>query len=238
MRDKPFSYVLFIFKGTILAIVCTVALLFPTNAPGIANAASDLNSTDVSFSSNGITLHGTIWSPLIKGHPIPGVVLVHGSGPGPRSSYQLEAEAFARAGIVTLIYDKRTEGYSLFHRNYTQLSNDAQVAVQLLRSQPGVDPSKVGLWGESEGAWVVPLAASRSSNVAFVILVGASGVPPPRQQAWYLDNILRHNGESGSILTAIPVTSTRVLIDAGLFAEPNFDPVPTLQQLHQPVLAV
>src|SRR5258708_5026764 len=201
-------------------------------------APPGVSTQEVSIRRGDVTLHGTIWAPVGAKHPLPGMVLVHGSGPGPRAAYQLEAATFARAGIVTLAYDKRTVGYSLFQRSYAQLADDALAAVKLLRSNPKVDPRKVGLWGESEGTWVVPLAASRSTAVAFVILVGASGVSPARQQSWYLGNLLRHYGGSGFMLTAIAVTSIRLLVGAHLFPEADFDGIPSLEHLHQPVLAV
>lgn len=197
-----------------------------------------LTADEVSFRSHDFTLHGTVWARTGATGPQPGVVLVHGSGPGPRTAYQQEAEAFAQAGIVTLAYDKRTVGYSLLHRDYALLADDALAAVEQLRSDRRVDPAKVGLWGESEGTWVVPLAASRSADVAFVILVGASGVSPARQQSWYVENELRHYGVSGSILHTLSVTDIRFAISAGLFAEPDFDVVPSLRRTSQPVLAL
>src|SRR5262249_13980460 len=95
-----------------------------------------------SFRSGDVTLHGTIWAPIGAEHSLPGVVLVSGSGPGPRVVSQLEAEAFAAAGIVTLVYDKRTVGYSLFQRSYAQLADDALAGVKLLHTDPKVDPTK------------------------------------------------------------------------------------------------
>jgi len=220
-------------------IVGVLTMTGPATMAGQANAASTrLSTQEVRFHSGDVTLHGTIWAPIGAKHPLPGMVLVHGSGPGPRTANMLEAETFARSGIVTLAYDKRTVGYSLFQRSYAQLANDALAALELLRSNSKVDPRMVGLWGESEGTWVVPLAASRSPDVAFVILVGASGVSPSRQQAWFLGNLLRHDGISGSMLTALPITSVKLLIGANLFAEAHFDAVPSLEHLYQPVLAV
>jgi hypothetical protein len=40
-----------------------------------------------------------------------------------------ETQAYGRHGIVTLVYDKRTIGYSLLHRDYTVLAEDALGAV-------------------------------------------------------------------------------------------------------------
>lgn len=222
-----------------LAVAATLAVAGLVVSAGPASAApAGLSTNEVSFRSGDVTLHGTVRAPSRTSRPRPGVVLVHGSGRGARTAYQREAEAFAQAGIMTLAYDKRTVGYSVLQRNYSVLADDALAGVELLRSQAGVDPANVGLWGESEGAWVVPLAAARSAEVAFVVLVGASGVSPVRQQAWYLGNILRHYGVSGSLLHAVSITSLRLFVGAGLFAEPNFDTVPSLERLRQPVLAV
>ncbi|MBV9232286.1 MAG: prolyl oligopeptidase family serine peptidase, partial [Chloroflexi bacterium] len=217
----------------------TIAALTGRAQPARAAAlSSGVSTQEVNFRSGDLTLHGTIWVPVAASHLLPGVVLVSGSGPGPRAATRLEAEAFAGAGIVVLAYDKRTVGYSLFQRSYVQLADDALAGVKLLRSNPHVDPTRVGLWGESEGTWVVSLAASVSTDVAFVILVGASGVSPSQQQSWFLGNILRHEGVSGSLLTAISITSLRVIVSADLFPEAHFDVLPFWEHLHQPVLAV
>lgn len=163
---------------------------------------------------------------------------MYGAGPGQREEYRKEAEAFAREGLVTLIYDKRQRGYSQFERSYELLAEDALAAVGALRAHPEVDPGAVGLWGLSEGAWVVPVAASQSEEVDFVVLVAATGVSPAQQHSWYLETQLSHQGVSGSMVEAISRTATRLLIEADLFAEAYHDPVEPLEEVHQPVLAL
>lgn len=199
--------------------------------------SDDFHEENVRFSSGEVTLEGTILIPNGSGQH-PALALVHGAGPGPRERTRLEAEAFARSGVVTLSYDKRTQGYSQLERSYGLLADDALAAVRALCARPEVDPEAVGLWGLSEGGWVVPLAAARSAEVAFVVLVAASGVPPAQQHAWSLENQLRHQGVSGAMIETIARTGVRLLVAANLFAEAHHDPVAPLERVRQPVLAL
>ncbi|MFI7222383.1 alpha/beta hydrolase family protein [Nonomuraea angiospora] len=202
----------------------------------------DLAAAEVRFQgSGGLVLHGSVISPAgaraRSGRA--GVVLVHGAGTGTKRDKLLgEAVAFARQGLSVLIYDKRSEGYSLFERSYSQLADDALGAVRTLRRQPGVDPAKVGIWGLSEGGWVAPLAASRSKDISFVILVGANGLQPLRQQTWAVAAGLRKAGVSGSFVDRAEPTMYRVIADAGMFPEPYYDPEPVIASLRQPVLGI
>ena len=165
--------------------------------------------------------------------------LSHAEGAGNRGRQELRpaAEALARRGVITLIYDKRKVGYSLLRRDYNLLAADAVAAVALLATRGDVDPSRLGLWAQSEGAYVAPLACNRSSAVKFVITVGAVGVTPAVQTAWGYDQFLRHAGVGAGLPYTLEITALRTMISAGLFPEANFDPAPAWQQLRQPVLA-
>ncbi|WP_410659110.1 alpha/beta hydrolase family protein [Amycolatopsis sp. lyj-112] len=214
-------------------IAALLAAVVAVSSPMPAAASAG----DVSFTSHGVTLHGTVVTPE-GGARGPAIVMVHGSGEHDRDDYRTEAEAFAKAGITTLIYDKRTEGYSLFERDYSVLADDALAAVRTLRSRPGVDPARVGVWGLSEGGWVAPLAASKSEDVAFVVTVGANGVSPDRQQAWAFETYLRRGGVTGSMVDMVASTNMRTLASAGAFPEAGYDPVPVLEKVRQPVLGL
>jgi pimeloyl-ACP methyl ester carboxylesterase len=156
----------------------------------------------------------------------------------PREHLLTEATAFARRGIAVLIYDKRSVGYTMFRRSYSELADDVLGAVRTLRTQPGVDPGKVGVWGLSEGGWVAPQAASRSGEVAFVIVAGGNAMTPIRQQSWNEISALRRAGVSGSLLSHAKVNFTRLGADAGLFAEAHYDAQAVLGRVRQPVLGV
>ncbi|MFB9690628.1 alpha/beta hydrolase family protein [Amycolatopsis plumensis] len=219
-------------RGVLLAgaILAVTALAPPASAAQVTN-------DEVTFTNGGVTLHGTVVAPP-GGTKLPGLVMVHGSGAHSRDDYREQAEAFARQGIATLIYDKRTDGYSQFERSYSTLADDALAAVSVLRKRSDVDPARVGVWGLSEGGWVAPLAASRSSDVAFVVTLGANGIEPSRQQAWAVENQLRQLGMTGSMVRMASSTMMRQLVGGGIFPEAHYDPVPVLKSLRQPVLGL
>ncbi|MBV2152752.1 S9 family peptidase [Kitasatospora sp. SUK 42] len=225
------------------ALLAALLGLLGDAGPAHATGSTDPVATPVDFTgAGGTVLHGLVLAPPATADgpgpgPGPGLVMVAGGGPGPMGDLRSAAEAYARRGITTLIYDKRTDGYSTTHRDYGQLADDALAGVRLLRSRPEVAPDHVGLWGFSEGAWVVSLAATRSSDVAYLVTAGAVGLTPARQQAWAYDGFLHHAGVSGSLRHALSDSAVRRLADAGLFPEAHYDPVPVWERVHQPVLA-
>ena len=50
------------------------------------------------------------------------------------------------------------------------LANDALAGVEFLKGYDQIDPNRIGLFGLSQGGWIAPLAASKSSDVAFIVL--------------------------------------------------------------------
>ena len=173
------------------------SLLAAVGVP-VAPAAAEpepVRTTDVTFAGGGgVILHGIVVAPRPSGKRRPALVMLEGAGNRGRQELQPAAEAFARRGVITLIYDKRTAGYSLLRRDYGLLAADAVAAVALLVTRRDIDPSRLGLWAQSEGAYVAPLACLRSSAVKFVITVGAVGVTPAVQTAVGLRPVLPPRG--------------------------------------------
>jgi uncharacterized protein len=220
-----------------LAAVAAVTIAaVPLQAPP---AAAEIVRTELAVAtSDGLVLPATLHVPVGARPGLPGVVLVHGSGPHTREDHRAEAEAFARQGIATLAYDKRTVGYSFMQRSYSQLADDAIAAATVLRGRPEVDPAKVGIWGLSEGGWVAPLAAARDPRTAFLVVVGANGVAPLRQQTWADASRMDHFGVRGSVVDASTRTLYRLVSGMGLFPEAYYDPAPPLRALTLPVLGI
>jgi uncharacterized protein len=224
----------------------TFLLVMTLARPSAAHASSaNFSEEEVQFQNGDVTLNGTVLVPEGSDRHA-AIVLIHGAGPRTRHTelYRGMGEIFVNAGLVTLIYDKRTEGYSASgvgkdSRSYSLLADDALAAVEVLRARDDVDPTKIGLWGLSEGGWVAPLTAFRSSDVAFVIVLGANGIPPIQQTSWAMEGDFRHQGvRSASMLRSITFNGLRFMVASEMFAEATYDPVPVLEQLEQPILAI
>lgn len=234
-RNSPIRRALSLLHRAFLATTCLMALL---PIASVRAAPAGLIEQDITFTSGELTMHGAIIAPAAASvSRRPGMVMVHGSGRVLREGYRREAESFARSGIVTLIYDKRRKQSEL-DLDFSLLADDALAGLNALRSRADVDPAKTGLWGVSEGGWVAPLAASRSADVAFVVIVGGPGMPPEQQQSWNLTNRLTGAGVSGSLLDTVSRTTLGLLVGAGMFPESGYDPVPVLERVTQPVLGL
>lgn len=153
-----------------------------------------VHTEEVRFSSGAVKLAGTLFLPGKSGKH-PAVVLFHGSGPQARDSAR--ARWFAELGLAALAYDKRGVGESTgdFRKvPFQDLVEDGLSAIAFLKTRSDIDSRRIGVWGLSQGGWLGPLAASKSSDVAFVIAVSGPGVSPGEQMIFYYASELRNAG--------------------------------------------
>lgn len=122
---------------------------------------------------------------------VPGVVLVHGSGPHDRDEtvranrpFRDLALGLASRGIAVLRYEKRTYGANAATlRDAASITfdeetvDDAVAAVQLMLRTPGVDPTRVIVAGHSQGGMAAPRIAQREPRVFAIALLAAPARP-------------------------------------------------------------
>lgn len=162
---------------------------------------------DVGFSNGLLRLDGTLYFPTSTA-PYPAVVLIHGSGPATRDGgghLKDVAVSFASRGIACLTYDKRGAGASEGDwqlAGLDDLAGDAVAGVDLLAGRAEIDPHRIGVWGFSQGGWIAPLAAVRSSRVAFVISVSGNSVSPAVQELYRIEAELRADEFSDADISA------------------------------------
>jgi pimeloyl-ACP methyl ester carboxylesterase len=192
-----------------------------------------VGAEEVRLETDGALLAGTLSVPDAPA-PAPVVVGVHGAEGGTRDFHlfrHLEA-TLPRAGIGTLLFDRRGEGESTGDGNasYDQLAEDVQAWLRLLAENERVDPERLGLWGISQGGWIAPLAAA-GSDAAVLIAVSAAGVTPGRQMDFATRALLREGGHGDEAVDralalrramdavsagAMPVAEAQGLLDAAV----------------------
>jgi pimeloyl-ACP methyl ester carboxylesterase len=152
---------------------------------------------EVSFSNGDVTLAGTLLLPSTSGRH-PAVVFTHGSGSHTREAHRYEADLLVRRGVACLLYDKRgagrSTGASWQWASFDDLAADAGQAVTYLTTRAEIESRHVGLFGLSQGAWLIEKVAARSPNAAFLVMVTGGGVPVWQQELYYRANQIRDQG--------------------------------------------
>ncbi len=163
----------------------------PYYPPAYVNPAA-FHEVEVTVGSGEWVLPGTLSLPNSSDRKVPGVVLVHGSGPqdrdetiGPNRPFRDLAWGLASQGIAVLRYEKRTKIHS---SKYTpeliaritskeEVIDDALSAVQLLRQRAEIDPGQVYLLGHSLGATLAPRIGQQDPKLAGLIIMAAIARP-------------------------------------------------------------
>jgi dienelactone hydrolase len=204
-----------------------------TNAPPPRTYA--VHESIVTVQLDGASIQARISAPIGATGPLPAVVFIHGAGTGEYArAFIAQAQAFAAAGIVAMVPNKRLDTYSARHRDYVQMAKDYAASVATVRTWPQVDPAKVGVYGESEGAWIAPVMAADDPGLAFVVFASAPVVPPRQQAAFAMDSYLRNTGVPNSVFRAIP-RAIGMSLPGGGFEYADFDVAPYQRRMHQPV---
>ncbi len=197
----------------------------------------ETTSTDLEVELDGATVTARLTVPVGAPDGQPGMLFMHGAGTGSHTNFAEQAQALASAGVHVLVPAKRMDTYTTTSRDYVAMARDYLVSWELLASSPGVDPDAVGVYGESEGAWIAPVAAVLEPRVAFVVLVSAPVVPPREQAAFAMDSYLRNTHVPWPVFRAIP-RATGASVPGGGMEYVDFDVTPWQRQLRQPVLMV
>lgn len=170
-------------------------LIQPATAPPAAAVSADahFSERDFSIGEGDRALPGTLAMPKgagkTAGTRVPAVVLVHGSGAhdrdetiGPNKPFLDIARGLAEQGIAVLRYEKRSKarpqdfGTGNFGVD-EETTNDAVLAVDALRTAPGIDGQRVFVLGHSQGGMLAPRIAAASGHVAGLVLLAAPARP-------------------------------------------------------------
>ena len=144
---------------------------------------------EIEADSGGIRLAGTVWQP--PGEAVAGVLMHPGSGPSDRDNdvfFPPIREHLLGAGIAVCSFDKRGVGGSRGSWLEAGIEAQADDLVASLAAFESESPRglPIGLYGHSQGAWVIVEAASRGIPVACVIPSSGGAVSPAKQERYSL----------------------------------------------------
>ena len=127
------------------------------------------------------------------------LVALHGAGEGTRDSPSLRHlhELLPSHGIGVVTFDRRGEGESTGDATRGRFDLQADDALAVLRA---IGAERGGLFGYSQGGWIAPLAAARSDDVAFLVLVASIGVTPSEQMMVAVERQLRLAGYGDDVV--------------------------------------
>ena len=155
-------------------------------------------SHEVSARNGDVTLAGTLWLP--HGEAAATVLMHPGSGPSDRDNdvfFPPIREHLLAAGIAVSSFDKRGVGGSTGRWQdaaIVEQASDANCCLELLQAHVG---GRVGLFGHSQGGWVVIEAAAHSPEAAFAISSSGPGVTPEQQERYATQLHMTRAGISG-----------------------------------------
>ncbi|HET9066949.1 MAG TPA: alpha/beta fold hydrolase [Gemmatimonadales bacterium] len=152
-----------------------------------APAGAPYTAIDVTFQApGGNTLGGTLTMPTGVTGPVPAVVTITGSGQQDRDEYipvaggyrlfRQVADTLGRRGIAVLRLDDRLVGMSSGPLGTSaDYADDIRAALAWLRSRPGIDGTRLGLVGHSEGGLIAPMVAATDPRLRGAVLLAGPG---------------------------------------------------------------
>lgn len=152
-----------------------------------------------------VKITGTLTLPRTGG-PFPAALLITGSGSQDRNEtilghhpFLVLADHLTRLGIAVLRVDDRGMGGSSIGALTATTENyvgDVLTGVEFLKSRKEINPREIGLIGHSEGGMIAPMAAIKSKDVAFIVLMAGTGLPGDEEILVQTDMLLKVGGAS------------------------------------------
>ncbi len=169
------------------------------------------------FRSKGVRCAAWLYRPEGMDDP-PLVVMAHGFGAERVFGLEPFAERFAAAGMAVFVFENRnfgaSQGYPRNLVNPFRHLNDWRAALAYARGLPGVDVSRIGLWGSSFSGGHVMITAARDGHISAAVsqVPFADGISAALSMGWKY------------ILQAV-VAITRDLARLLTFREPYYIPL-------------
>lgn len=163
-------------------------------ARGITGNKIRYKQEEVSYSLGDVTLTAMLILPPTKG-PHPTLIDV-GQGYFLSRHNGFEPYFYARQGLAVMTPIRRSVGGSdtnYLKSSFEERAREVLAGVEMLKHRPDINPRQIGLYGDSQTAWIAPLAATFSPDVAFLILRVPSALPVTENILYEIESNLRRD---------------------------------------------
>ena len=160
------------------------------------------NEEEVSYKYGDATVTAKLLVPATAGlHPAlidigQGYFLGPDNGPG--------QYFYVRQGLAVMTPIRRTIGGSeanYLKSSFEERAREALAGVEMLKQRKDINPRQIGLFGDSQTAWIAPLAATLSPDVGFLILRVPSALPVTENILYEIESMLRRDNFSEADIT-------------------------------------
>jgi pimeloyl-ACP methyl ester carboxylesterase len=192
---------------------------------------AEIERRDVALTWNDVRLAGTLHLPASPA-PHPVVLMMQGSGPADRDGdgyFPPIRDAFLSRGIAVYSFDKPGIGDSSGdwrHYGLAGRTDQALAVIAVLREQKDIDPRRVGIWGQSQGGWLVQMIAARLPDLAIAIANSGPGIGVAEQDLYGCEHTMRAAGKSET-----DIAHALAFLDAMHAAALRGDDYPTAERL-------
>lgn len=160
-----------------------------------------MTTVELSVPWRGERLAGSLVLPREPATRPPAVLMLQGSGPSDRDAdgyFEPIRRAFLERGLAVCSFDKPGCGASSGdwrHHALHARSDQASTVLGALRDRDDVDGSRVGVWGHSQGGWLVQILAAAGDPV-FAISNSGPSIDVESQDLYGCEHTMRAAGRS------------------------------------------
>lgn len=185
-------------------------------SPTVAAPKSPYRQEEIRFRNGEAELTGLLTVPG-KAGPHPAIILVRPGYTFSRRGGDVPA-SFLREGLAVLMLTSKTvDGKSTDYTkaSFEERARDVLAGLATLKTRRDIDGRRIGLFGASLGSWVAPIAATLSTDVAFIILQVPPALPVAENIVHEIESFMRDQN----------------LINAGTFSEEDIAKAKALRRL-------
>lgn len=144
-----------------------------------------VKTNEIVVYSNNTKLVGTIATPRFQSGPYPVLIVVQGSGADTRNTLA-GFRRLTNKGYGVITYDKRGVGES--EGTYSKmtfkdgdelmkiLAKDVNAIVDFASNRNEIDATNIGLIGNSQAGWIMPIAANQNTKISYFICISGPAV--------------------------------------------------------------